>query len=306
MLSLILPSSGKSLQLLMENSVPVLFVINLSDGSVSGSFYKSSISEPNLAISDLSYTDTENKVFILIKHSNGFHKITYDVSVNLFTESHRHTGLDAYFVAVRNGYSFYGGLLKSESKPHASKLLGNGDVLLNPTLQLTPTTESFQVESSRYSLANDGSVTVTFVSLALPLDTVMSLVDIGAFVLATLGNFLSDIVLPTKTQEIFHVQENKDVDLGYEFACSASGATNIDSVLSIHPLSGILPDWISLSGDGTKLEIKKPKLLNGSDTVYLKLRFISLSGIIEKTIKLILFVCTSLHCDICKFESLAS
>lgn len=78
-------STSTSYQLVLESNKPVFFGVNLNTGAVSGSFYASNLSKSGVVPSDISYSETTNSIYILVRYSTGFTKYEFDPNTNTFS-----------------------------------------------------------------------------------------------------------------------------------------------------------------------------------------------------------------------------
>lgn len=272
----------------MDNSSPLFFILNLSDGSLASSMYRANLGETNMLITDMKISETGDIIILLIKHNSGFHKIEYNTTSNVFSSSYSASTVQANFVTFLNDYFYYGGVLKSTGEPHISKLLGNGETVSNPTLTLTTSTSTFTVDSSGYSIVTDSSVSLSATTISVPVDQILSIIDIGSIVISATGTYISDIAFPSGLDEVIRVQAGKSLTVTY--ICSISGVTSITTSL-MNPPTGTYPSWISLTPDGTGLQMNTPEYIPGADTYYLSIRSATLSQIIDKALQIVLYVC---------------
>ena len=107
--SLVLDSLNQVLVLGMDSSVPIIYSLDLTDGSLVGSIhYFWPSTHLNLVSNDISYSETYEKVFIAISFGDAFFKMEYDPVTMIFSNTLLLPGYKVGFITEWMGYSYFG------------------------------------------------------------------------------------------------------------------------------------------------------------------------------------------------------
>ena len=291
MLSLIWTSTNQSFQLIVEGGLPVFFVINLSTGSVSGSFYTSSSLLSGISTADLSYTDSTSTIYILMRYSSGFYIYEYYPSSNTFSNAKKNTSILGYFATVKIGFTYFGGQLISNSNAYISKVIENGNVNQQQTFSLTSTSDTFSINtSSGYELSSDITIIVAIGVNTLSSSGTLSFISEGSYTQSSTGIFRSDIVYRNGFQDSLYVQENYSGKIEFQYPCSTSGENVVSSTLIAHPTTGTYPAWISLNSDYEHINVISPSY-GASNVYYFGVRSIIFGENIDKYATITVYQC---------------
>ena len=295
-ISLIWTSTNQAFQLLVEGGKPVFFVVNLNTGAISGSFYKSAMSQTSITAADLVYTGSSTTIYILVRYSGGFHKFEYYPSSSTFSVGMQNTAVTGYFAAVMNGFTYFGGQLISNSNAFITKIIGNGSIIQQQNFVLSSTSDTFIVNtSSGYGLSSDNTIIV-----AVEVNPIISLGALafvlpGSYTQSSTGIFKSDIVYRNGFQESLYVQENYSGKVEFQYPCSISGSTSVSSTLIAYPTTGTYPSWISLNSDYENINVNAPAY-GGSNVYYFGVRSVIYGEIINKYSTITIYKCLVLNC----------
>ena len=295
-ISLIWASTNQAFQLLVEGGKPVFFVVNLNTGTISGSFYKSAMTQTSITAADLVYTGSSTTIYILVRYSGGFHKFEYYPSSSTFSVGMQNTAVTGYFAAVMNGFTYFGGQLISNSNAFITKIVGNGSIIQQQTFVLSSTSDTFVVNtSSGYGLSNDTTIIVTAgINPIISLGTLIFALP-GSYTQSSTGIFKSDIVYRNGFQESLYVQENYSGKVEFQYPCSISGSTSVSSTLIAHPTTGTYPSWISLNSDYENINVVAPAY-GGSNVYYFGVKSVIYGEIIDKFVTINIYKCLVLNC----------
>ena len=283
--------------MLVEGGKPVFFVVNLSTGAVSGSFYKSAMTQTSITATDLVYTGSSTTIYILVRYSGGFHKFEYDPSSSTFSVGMQNTAVTGYFAAVMNGFTYFGGQLISNSNAFIAKIIGNGSIIQQHTFVLSSTSDTFVVDtSSGYGLSSDITIIVTAGINPIATSGTLTFVSPGSYTQSSTGIFKSDIVYRNGFQESLYVQENYSGKVEFQYPCSLSGSTSVSSTLIAHPTTGTYPSWISLNSDYENINVVAPAY-SGSNVYYFGVRSVIYGENIDKYATITVYKCLVSNCQ---------
>ena len=142
--------------------IACIFDINLSSGATSGSFYVSNLSKTSIIPSDISYSDTTNFIYILMRYSTGFTKFEFDPRLNTFSSNRASTTIIWHYISVKNGFSYFGGQYLSNSDVQFAKLIENGDFSQDKLFVIASTADNFAPNTfSGYRLSYDITIAVS-------------------------------------------------------------------------------------------------------------------------------------------------
>lgn len=218
-MSLIWPTTNQAFQLAIESGKPVFYAVNLSTGTLSGSFYKSAMTQSGISVADIAYTGSATTIYIIVRYSSGFSKFEYDPSSGTFSTGMTNTAVTAYFAAVMNGFTYIGGQLLSNSNAYITKIIGNGSIVQQQSFVLTPTADTFVADTtSGYALSSDATILVTQTVNVLTTSGSMSFVSDGTCTQSSTGVFKSDIVYRGGFNTAMYVQQNYAGKLAFEYS----------------------------------------------------------------------------------------
>ena len=207
MISLIWTPTNRAFQLAVEGGYPLFYVLNLSNGSVVGTLFRSVFTSSNLYAADLAYTEYTNTVYILVRHSSGFHIFEYYTNTNSFNNARRSTTYTSYFVAMMNGYTYFGGKINANSAAHVGKVLGRGTLNQDQVFTLTSTSITFTSDGILgYGVYSDSSIAVAAISNPSTSTGTISFVSPGSYTQSGTGSYRSDIVYLNGFSETLYVQ----------------------------------------------------------------------------------------------------
>ena len=283
--SLVSSSSSQSFQLVLESGKPVFFGVNLSTGSVSGSFYYSNLSKTSIFPSDIVYADTTSIIYILVRYSTGFTKFEYYPNTNTFSTGREITTIAWYWASAINGFSYFGGQYILSSDAQFSKILGNGDYSQDSLFIFSSTSDTFTVKTG-YSLASDITIIISQSSGFSTSTGTLAFYNPGTYTTSGSESAYSDLIYDGGTQQTIYVQENYSGSISFKYPWSVSGSTSVSSSLISYPNQGTYPSWISLNIDYQHINIAAP-VYGGVNIYYFGIRSVILSqnidayGIIE-------------------------
>ena len=290
-ISMIWTPTNQAFQLLIEGGKPVFFIVNLSTGTISGSFYKSSMSQSSITTADLVYTQTTSTIYILVHHSTGFHKFEYYPSSGTFSSGMTNSAITGYFAAVRNGFTYFGGQLISNSNAYITKIIGSGGIVQQQTFTFTSTSDTFIVNtSSGYGLSSDITILAVTGVNSLTIAGSINFVSEGSYAQSASEIFRSDIVYRNGFQDTLYVQENYNGKIQFEYPWSISGTNVISSTLIPHPATGTYPSWVSLNTDYENINVIAPSY-GGSNLYYFGVRSVIFGENIDKLATITVYQC---------------
>lgn len=274
MLSIIWTPTSTGYQLLRESNEALFYGVNLSNGNAATSFYVTSISKSNLYPADLSYAEGGTKIFILMRHNDGFHLFEFTPSTNTFSTALISTTFTSYYIGMRNGFTYFAGILKTNSNAHIAKILGTGNLNQGQIFTLATNAATFAVAGGLkgYNLATDITVVVTPLAAPVVTDGIMTFYNPGTYTQSPTGVFNSDIVYQDGLDEKLYIQESKTGQVKFGYPCSKSGSNTISSTLIGHYTTGTYPTWISLNPDYVHINFVSPAFTGVSDVYYFGVR----------------------------------
>ena len=299
--SLILNTTDQSIQLTLVSGTPIFYIIDLVDGSVSGSFYKANLGESNMIPSDLSYSATNNTVIILIKHNDGMHKIEYDISTSSFTSSYTISTEYGYFIKENIGMLYIGGNVVATNAIFITKLIGNGENSLNSDFVMTLDASTF-TSSGLHSIFNGLGLSVSTSSGPSSLVSSLTFTDPGVYTISTIDSSSSDVVYQGGFTQTIYIQESYTGLFPFDFPWSISGATSITSSIIAHPSTGTFPAWVAVHTDNENLDVTTPSIDLGT-TYYFSTRSVILSENVDQEVTLIIYSCQVDNWDTCDYTS---
>ncbi|CAI2363021.1 unnamed protein product [Moneuplotes crassus] len=259
--SLILEEDNKVMSYFLDTQ-PIIFVSNLDDGALVGSYVPDFI-QTSLQISSIAYSASFKSIFILMQYSNGAFKIEYDPLNDSFSNAYVSTTIIPGWILEAGGHTLIGsGVPSSSSVLAISRLAANGIYGHNTEVSFTITSGSF-TSSSGYSYLGSG------------VDHIPS----GPSSLTKRSSSVSSLVLlpPTPTSDlngenevIFEGEEyilNTTVEITGNipnfFPCSISGATSISSIIDTHSNGELKPDWVTVGADSLSFDYTVPSSADG-------------------------------------------
>jgi hypothetical protein len=288
--SLIWDALGVTLQLTTRGGTPLFYAMNLLDGSLYTSFYEANLGQTGMTLADISYSETDSKAYIIIKHDNGFSKIEFDPSTPTFSSSLVGSDRFTYFIREQSGFTYIGGNIIATGTNFISKLIGNGDNSLNQDVVLTTSGSTF-VSTGGVTSSNDLLLIISGALNPGSTDTLFTFTYPGAYTTSVVNEYSSDVVYQGEFSEILYVQESLSGTVPFDFPWSISGGTAISSSIIPHPVILTMPSWISVSADGSSLNVTTPTFDSGT-TYYFGTRSVILGENVDKSVTLILYQCS--------------
>jgi len=285
--SLILDSENKSFSLQMRVGNPIFYVTDTNDGDYVGSSYQAGLGQTSPKISDISYAATDNKIYILISHNAGFHKVEYDLATSSFTSYLLMNTRYGSFARESAGYTFIGGNVMATSANFITKLYGNGDNDQNQAFLFIASGNTF---SSSSSATLGIELALTSSSSGNPGTTATSLTfgNSGTYTNSTADSFTSDVVYQGEYSQTFYMQELFSGPISFEFPCSVSGSTPIASSVINHPVTGTFPAWVTIGADNESIDLVVPPIADGT-TYYFATRSVVLGENVDKEVTLVVY-----------------
>lgn len=281
------------------SGVPVFYAVNLSNGALSGNIYISNLAASGQTAADLSYSETDSRVFILIKHNSGFHKIEYNPVSGTFTSSFTLSTHYGYFIKAKNGFSYIGGVLVSNLNNFYSKLIGNGENSQNQAFIMTASASSFTTTSS-YGYSNQLSLTLLGSLLSSVTSTTFATGSPGTYTQSVANVYHSDVVYQGGFTATLYCQESYTGTISYTFPCSLAGSTSISSSIIAHPSTGTFPTWVSVNADNLNLNVVTPA---GANTYYFGVRSVILGENVDEYVTLNVYQCGVTNCQSCSYAT---
>ena len=221
--------------------------------------YKSPMSQSSISAADLVYTGSSTTIYILVRYTGGFSKFEYYPSTSTFSTGLTNTAVSAYFAAVMNGFTYFGGQLLSNSNAYITKIVGNGSIVQQQTFVLSTSSDTFAADIvSGYGLSIDATIVVVQSINTLSTAGTLSFVSEGSYTQSSTGIFKSDIVYRSGFNAALYVQQNYVGKLEFEYPWSISGINSVSSTLIASPVTGSYPSWISLNSDYENINVNAP------------------------------------------------
>ena len=106
--SVILESETQAVILEHNGNMGVHFAVDLSNGSLIGSIKTVDPPQVGLFVTDMSYSLTFGKIYIMITHGTSYYKLKYDPTSQTFGNTYIFPGYKSGFIKELNGYTFMG------------------------------------------------------------------------------------------------------------------------------------------------------------------------------------------------------
>lgn len=207
MISLIWTPTSRAFQLVTENSTPVFYAINLSNGSAVSTLYQSGLINSGVTAADLASTEYTNTIYILVRYDTGFYIYEYYTNTDTFNNAKKSTTFTSYFVSMMNGYTYFGGKVSSGSYSHIGKVLGRGAQNQDQIFTLSSSTSTFLPDGILgYGISTDTSISVTALTNPATSPGTTAFVNPGTYSQYGSGSYSSDIVYQNGFSENLYVQ----------------------------------------------------------------------------------------------------
>ncbi|CAI2387283.1 unnamed protein product [Moneuplotes crassus] len=259
--ALVLESDNKVISYFL-NTKPILYVSNLADGALVGS-YVPDFTQSNLEISSIAYSASFSKVFVLMKYDSGAYKLEYDPATGSFSNVYVSTVIRPGWILEAGGHTLIGSGVHSDADViGVSRLASNGEAGINTDVAFASTSNSF-VASSGYSYSNDAT---SFVSAA-PGAVTKASSNVGtnnlpATQISNTLDFESEVVFETANY-VLNTSVGAIGNIPNFFPCSVSGLTSISSVIDAHSNGQPKPSWITVGADLLSFDYAVPSSAGG-------------------------------------------
>lgn len=294
MLSVVLDNFGITLQVGDKAGTPIFYAMNLVDGSLNTTFYQANLGETGTIAADMTYSSVNNRVYILIKHDNGFSKIDFDPSTSSFSTSFKSSDRHAYFIQEVNGLTFMGGNIIANGENFISQYERTRDYSKNLDFILSPNSSTFVIVSGMTSASETVSV-LSVAAIPASGNYSFSQASAGVYTPYVIDSYSSDIVFQGTYSETLYVQESYSGSMLYNFPCSISGGTAVSSSVIPDPVTASIVTWVSISNDGSSLNVTAPTIASGT-TFHFGTRSMIAGVNVDKSVTLVLYQCTNPNC----------
>jgi hypothetical protein len=283
------------------NNKPLFFSINLSLGSIVGSFYTNNLSEAGMKATDISFNEDMDTIYIFFTHNNGFHLFLYYPSTSTFGQTLKGSTTKLRFMNMMNGYAYYGGQLMSNQYAFIGNIAGEGNHNQNPEINFVSATELFSTVIG-YSFINDILLLVVQIASLGTSASTMTFVDPGSYVQSTTNLFSSDVVYQGGLIETYYIKENYIGQVSFSIPWSLSGSTPITHSIIAHPSTGTYPAWVGLNADYEHLDVISPAYSIPFD-YYLAVRSVILGENVDKLVTVNVYECAVANWFDCNYTT---
>ncbi|CAI2386163.1 unnamed protein product [Moneuplotes crassus] len=259
--ALVLESHNRVVSYFLDTK-PILYVSNLADGTLVGS-YVPDFTQSNLEISSITYSASFSKMFLLMKYDTGAYKLEYDPATGSFSNAYVSTAIRPGWILEAGGHTLIGSGVHSDADVMGvSRLASNGEAGINTDVTFTSTSNSL-VASTGYSYSNDATLFVSAVSGAVTKESSnVGTNNLPATKISNTLDFESEVIFKTENY-VLDTSAGATGNIPNFFPCSISGSTSISSAIDAHLNGQPKPSWITVGADLLSFDYTVPSSAGG-------------------------------------------